>query len=225
MISMNNQVSFKSRIQFVPFAKFADTIHDAAKIDFGNCYKFVKEDKFFSTEVRTCTGGGFVEPLKNAMGFHILDSEYNNIAVIPWFERFVNFNAENGLLIGAKDLPDEVYKYSMPNLKKIKKYMLSKKINLSVFGPHALRKSQSHFHFSLPDDTWTLCTQYYENNNLKEISSLKDLVFCFKNISISPKDTLFIGDKEITPKDCPSIFNVGKKRNNILNFLCGFFNL
>ena len=204
----NNSISFTSKIRFVDRhiykimdkKNFIDFIHSKPNI--------LKADEFYSEEIRTCTGGGLVNPYKEAEGFHFWD-DYTNKKNFPHLVnslfRFVK-NPERGLLIGSKEL--EIFPYSVEQFNRFKKVFLERVKNVTIFQQHTFPYAETHYHYSLADDTWTLCSHYRNEKDLnyKTIKSLDALKKCFKNISIAEGDRLFIGKKEILPTDAPEIF-------------------
>ena len=73
----NSSISFTSKISFVDRTAFAmlkknnliDYTHQSSNI--------LKADEFYSPGIRTCTGGGLVNPLVEAEGFHFWDDMVN----------------------------------------------------------------------------------------------------------------------------------------------------
>lgn len=205
----NNSITFTSNIRFVdkPVYKmmtknnFIGFHHSVPNI--------LKAEEFYSEEIRTCTGGGLVIPFKEAEGFHFWDdllNKKNFDLIINKLFRFVK-NPEHGLLVGAKDY--EKSPYSVEQFLRFKKVFLERVKNLSIFEKHKFINSETHYHYSLENDTWTLCASYREPNEykLKAVKSLDSLKKCFEKISIAPNDRLFIGKKEILPTEAPEIFS------------------
>ena len=204
----NKSVSFTSKIRFVdrPVYKmlekknFIDFVHTKPNI--------LKADEFYSEEIRTCTGGGLVNPHKEAEGFHFLN-DYTNKKNFPQLVnslfRFVK-SPERGLLVGGKE--GDIFPYSLEQFEKFKKVFLERVKNVSLFQQHAFPYSETNYHYSLADDTWTLCSRYRNEKelNFNTVKSLEMLKKCFKKISIAEGDRLFIGKKEILRTDAPEIF-------------------
>ena len=204
----NNSPSFTSNIRFVNSAYYK-MLAKKNYIDFRhNAPNILKADEFYTEGIRTCTGGGLVSPGIEAEGFHLWDDKINNKnlpVIINSMFRFVK-NPQRGLLIGSKDLDLNIY--SLPHFKKLK-YEFSKRIkDISYFQTHTFENAETHFQYSLKDDTWNICTLYREDaeSRLKAAASLKELLTCFRKIFIADGDRLFIGKKEILPKDCPELF-------------------
>lgn len=204
----NNSLNFTSKIRFVDSpvyramkkSNYIDYFHDKPNI--------LKAKEFYSEGIRTCTGGGLVNPHVEAEGFHLWDDRTNakNFSmIVNSLFRFVK-NPERGLLVGSKEL--EGSPYSLPQFAKLKQVFSERVENVTLFQKHKFDNSQTHYNYSLDDDTWTLCTTFRRSDNAKlnTVRSLKDLQNCFEKISIAKGDRLFIGKKEITPQDCPEIF-------------------
>ena len=206
----NNSVSFTSKIKFVDRQCFCmmkkknyiGFRHDEANI--------LKAPEFYSTEIRTCTGGGLVNPNVEAEGFHfwvdLTNKKKFNILANSLF-RFVK-NPERGILLGSKDLKNANSKYSIEQFQNFKKVFMEKVKNITLFEQHRNTNSQTHYHYNLDTDTWTLCSSFMVpgSGKVKYVTKLNDLRECFVNISIADGDRLFIGKKEIKFSDAPDIF-------------------
>ena len=170
----------------------------------------LKADEFYSLDIRTCTGGGLTKPsTQEAEGFHFWDDGVTNkkandnvISLI----RFVK-NPERGIILGGKRLDENPL--SIPLFNKFKQ-LISERVNnnLTVFGIHKNAYGQTHYHYDKKTDTWTICSEYIksEKGPQRAVNSLGTLRNAFEEISIAPGDRLFIGNKEILPKDAPDIF-------------------
>mgnify|MGYP001624242343 CR=1 FL=1 len=204
----NNNISFKSKIKFVDRAVYK-MMPKKNYIDFKHsCPNILKADEFFSEGIRTCTGGGLVNPNVEAEGFHIWDDMTNKKRfplIINSLFRFVK-SPKRALLVGSKELKGS--DYSLEQFERFKQSLQSRIKNISYFQKHRYYNSETHYHYSMADDTWTLCSSFQQKKNgkYKTVRSLKDLLDCFEHISIAKGDRLFIGKKEILPKDCPEIF-------------------
>lgn len=78
---------------------------------------------------------------------------------------------------------------------------------LSIFEKHKHLKSESHFAYSVNDDTWLISTSYVnDSGKLQQVKNINHLKKAFENIKIADGDKLFIGKKEITKTDYPEIF-------------------
>ncbi len=204
----NNSISFGSSIRFVnrdvykllEKKNFIDYRHDRPNI--------LKADTFFSEEIRTCTGGGLVNPGSEALGFHFWD-DMPNKKKFPYLMnclfRFVK-QPQNGLLVGSKNVPGNPY--SIDQFQNIKKKFLERVKNLSIFEEHKMLNSETNYHYSLKDDTWTLCANFQDEKDMyyKSVTNIERLRNMYKNISIADGDRLFIDGKEIFPSDVPEIF-------------------
>ena len=206
-----DNITFKSKIQFVHNIEFSKNKTKGYYIGYThNVPNILKADKFYTEAIRTCTGGGLVIPQKEAIGFHIWDDKTNkkNFELIKnsmfrWIQ-----NPERGLLIGSKKLIGSPF--SIEQFQKFKKSFSEKVPNLTLFEEHANQYSQSHFSYSVKDDTWIIASDYYEPETKKHIvvTSLEALKKAFKTIKIAKGDSLFIGKKEITPQNAPELFEV-----------------
>ena len=213
IINMQNQVSFTSKIQFVDPYHFLK-IRKGDRIGYKhNEVNILKSPLFYSEDIRTCTGGGLVNPQIEAEGFHFWDDLKNkknfNLIMNSLF-RFIK-NPKQALLIGSKEINSNPL--STEQFQKIKQIFLERVPNITIFEKHRFRNSESHYHYNLKDDTWTICSTYNRPNNLTQntIKTIADLKNCFEYIQISPQDKLYINNKEIIPKDYPDIFQTKNK--------------
>lgn len=199
---MNNRISFKSNINFVSIESFKK-IRNGEFLDFrDNFINAVSSPEFYTESVMDCTAGGITDhKKKKSMGFHIT-GEYR-LKHPPFY---MLGKAKNGLILGSKKTKYSVN--SAPNYETIKNFLAQKVQNLSVFGQYRHKHAMSDMHYSLKDDTWTICTIYYNCGfrNLKEVTTPKRLLGTFKDIKIAKGDRLFFEGKEVLPKDCPFIF-------------------
>ncbi len=206
--TMSEKVSFKSRINFVDRAMF-DKIKRGTKILYKHdTPNIIKDNEFFTEEIRTCSGGGLVKPFVEADGFHLMDDviNFNNLHdFLVYLFRYVK-NADRGLLLGSKELGTRPY--SVKVFEKIKKAFLARIPNVSLFEGHTYSQAQTHFNYSLKDDTWTICSEYRPLNTkaLLPVRTLSELKKVYRNVSIADGDTLFINGKQITPDMAPEIF-------------------
>lgn len=211
----NSSISFTSKIRFVDRTAFAmlkknnliDYTHQSSNI--------LKADEFYSPGIRTCTGGGLVNPLVEAEGFHFWDDMVNAKKfpqLINSLFRFVK-DPERGLLVGSKELKGSVY--SIPQFQNFKKAFLERVKNVSLFEQHVFENSGTDYHYSLKDDIWTLCTTYIKNDDsrLNSVRTIGQLLKCFKNISIADGDRLFVGKKEVLPSEYPELFKSTQNYN------------
>lgn len=204
----DNSITFTSTIRFADRRAY-NLLKKNNKIEyFHNRPNILKADQFYSEEIRTCTGGGLVKPFEEAEGFHIWDDKPNMKKFPDNINKLFRFvkNPERGILIGSKNRKENPY--SMEMFAKFKKVFLERVKNISLFERHRYELSETNYHYSLKDDTWTIYSTYQRDKNsaMRQIKTLDDLLECFENISIAKGDRLFIGKKEILPKDCPEIF-------------------
>ena len=168
----------------------------------------LKADEFYSEGIKTCTGGGVVIPFKEAEGFHFWDDMTNKKKfpdIVNSLFRFVK-NPQRALLVGSKKLDDSPY--SIEQFERFKKVFTERIKNVSLFERHRYENAQTHYIYSLDNDTWTLFSEYQKGKNIRynQVKSLKALKECFENISIADGDRLFINNKEITKADAPELF-------------------
>ena len=148
-----------------------------------------------------------------AEGFHFWDDRTNKknfSQIVNSLFRFVK-NPQRALLVGSKDL--EGNPYSIEQFQRLKKVFLERIKDVTLFEKHNFDNAQTHYHYSLKDDTWTLFSEYRKSDNgryhtVKDLKSLKE---CFENISIAEGDKLFLNGKEIKISDAPEIFVTKKE--------------
>lgn len=210
IIGMNNQISFTSKINFVDYSKFSTKIKNAYEIGYRHDVpNIMKAPEFSTLGIRTCTGGGLIKSYREAEGFHLWDdltNKKNFPEIINKLFRFVR-NPERGLLVGSKNL--ETNKFSMEQFQKLKKVFLDRVENVSLFEEHNHTSSETHFHYSLDKDTWTMCSRFWQKNNPQAITvkNMQTLLEGFRNVKIAKGDQLFFNGKEVNPKDYPEIFD------------------
>lgn len=230
MMYMDNNVSFKSRINFVNMKEFTKLIQGTPSIDFDKpTRKILKASEFHTMGIRTCTGGGLTNTKsKKAVGFHLQDSEDNiydfskNIS-----KMFDLIKPERGLLIGSKkgrifdNTTFSKYQFTL-----LKNEFMQKVPNISYFQEHKHLYGQSHFHYSQKNDTWSICGQWaFETPRQyiqKQIKNVEDLKNSYKKIEIAKGDQLFINGKEVLPEEYPELFTETKNSvqgivNNIID--------
>ena len=206
-----SNISFTSNIRFINYKKFNRKYKRTINIGFHHDESNIRKDnQFRSTNIRTCTGGGLVTPNVEAAGFHFWDDITNDrkfpLIMYDLF-RFVE-EPERALLIGGKDLKENPF--SIKQFQKFKETFLDNIKNVSIFGPHKHKFAESHYHYSLDTDTWTIASTYLEKQDKRlithSVENLFDLLDFFEQISIAKGDRLFFGKQEILPQDCPDIF-------------------
>lgn len=207
-MEMNSSVTFTSKICFVDHPVFS-MMNKVNYIDYSHSRpNILKADEFYSKEIRTCTGGGLVNPFSEAEGFHLWDDATNHKNfknIINTLFRFVR-EPQRGILLGSKDL--KTNPYSIEQFENLKKVFLERVKNVSLFERHKFTNSETAFHYSLPTDTWTLCTSFREDGNLQKkfVKKPEDLLKVFENVYIADGDRLFIGKKEVLPSAYPKLF-------------------
>lgn len=208
---MNNNLSFKSRINIVNASEFKKS-DKGVYIDFreGKSLKsVVKAPKFYTTGIRTCTGGGVVND-DGSIGFHFwhqlerkhLKSNLNKINhLMP--------NIKSGLLIGSKNL-SKTAKESVPNFEFTKNYLMEKCSNISYFKTFTETFAEADVKYSFENDTWDIClfSNIKKGKNNKDNSklTLQKLKSFFKEIYISPTDELYINGQKVEKTDAPEFF-------------------
>ena len=204
----NTSISFTSKIRFISGSAYT-MLQKRNYIDFiHNKPNILKADEFYSMNIRTCTGGGLVNPFVEAEGFHFWDDMVNakNFPqLINSLFRFVK-EPKRGLLVGSKDLKGSPY--SLTQFENFKKVFMDRVNNVSLFQKHKFTNSETHYNYSVFTDTWTLCTGYREGDDLKwkYIRKADDLLQVFEKVSIADGDRLFIGKKEVLPSKHPELF-------------------
>lgn len=205
---MNNNISFKSNIEFITEKEFNKNKDKGYYISYQHTHpNILKANKFFSLEIRTCTGGGIIDENGDAIGFHIWDDKVNmkkfHDIIVKMFQYIAK--PERGLLLGSKELKSNPY--SLKLFKNFKDEFQKRISNISIFEKHKNLNSETHFAYSQKDDTWLICTSIVtKDKSLKNIKNVNDLKEAFETIKIADGDRLFIGKKEITEKDCPDFF-------------------
>ncbi len=200
--------SFKSKINFIPYGQFAK-MNKINPIKFDHEHPNVlKADKFWSANIRSCTGGGIVGK-NEASGYHIWDDRVNFDGIKNVIENITSSVKEpvSGLVIGAKDIKEAPR--SMPMFTKIRNAMNRNVPNVSVFQAIKEKLGQIHYAYNRKEDTWYLCCEKVNpknGNSIPVVRGIKSLKNFFSKISIAPNDRLFIKGKEVLPKDCPEIF-------------------
>lgn len=209
MDTNNKSISFTSNINFVNRHKFWRYHKKFYKyIDFES-NDIVRAPNFITDGIRTCTGGGLTDGKKEAVGFHVLDDTFNVECLDSIIETITKFSNDStrGLLVGGKDIFSRFS--SLELFYKFKNLLTQQFENISCFEVHKYQSSETHFRYSLNDDTWTVCTQFLKRPDeefVYDVNSVQDLRDCFRKISIAKGDKLFINNKEITAVDCPKFF-------------------
>ena len=170
----------------------------------GRCIRF--GDDLYTSKIRTCTGGGLVDPYNEICGFHILNSEHHNKYIKDILAVYLKkIDAKRALIIGSKNAP--TVEYSVENFNIIKKLITSKIKDVTLFERHRFHYSESSFHYSAKKDTWTIVSVFDDAKRKNiEVTTLKNLLKAFKKIQIAKGDRLFMEGKEILPQECPKIF-------------------
>lgn len=208
----HSNLSFSSKINFVSYDEFDNRVNQNGD-GFVPSWKAepcsIVGDEFYSVQLRTCTGGGIVEPGKKVVGFHFYDCQKNldnaEQNVEDLFEKAPN--AECGLVIGGKDLPRA--NCSLAQFAKIKDKFLEKLKSVSIFQTHSYADSETNYHYSVDDDEWTINTQFSVlpgHPKVHDVTTLDKLKAAFDNILIADGDELLIQDIPIKKEDAPELF-------------------
>ena len=201
-------LSFKSKINIITFGEF-DKMKKINLIKFDhNNPNVLKADRFWSANIRSCTGGGLVGK-NEASGYHIIDDVQNFEGIKNVIENITSSvkNPISGIVLGCKDIKEAPR--SMRMFVKIRNAMKRKTPNVSVFQQIKDDWGQVHYAYNRKEDTWYICCEKINPKNgggisvVRGINSFKNF---FGNISIAPTDRLFIKGKEVLPADCPEIF-------------------
>lgn len=205
----DNSITFTSNIHFVDRKIYSKLVKKNSIGYWHNVSNILKADEFYTEGIRTCTGGGIVNLFKEAEGFHFWDdktNEKNFAKIVNSLFRFVK-NPQRALLVGSKEL--EGCPYSIKQFERFKKVFNERIKDVTLFERHRYENSQTHLHYSLNTDTWTIFSQYRKSDDGRciQVKNLKNLRECFCHIKIADGDRLFIAGKEISPKDAPDIFD------------------
>ena len=195
---MRNVISFCSKINFVNSYEFFKNHQDGTYIDYHSDFINAADSAdFYTSNVADCIAGGIVSPYKMSVGFHIT-GEY----ILPDQPfQISGKKPERALLIGSKKIL--ISPHSVLNFDTMKNFLKKTARHLTYFQEHKPFFSASDIHYSLKDDTWTICTCY---GLFSEIRKTKELFKVFRKIKIADGDRLFIKGQEIMPRDCPQIF-------------------
>jgi len=207
-----DRISFTSKINFVDgktFEKFyrGKYIDFRPENNFSNPQKFhwpwfkkslrndiIKADEFYTDNVRTCTAGGVIDSnTGQCAGFHIYDSYDNAVDADKLLEAIFTLvpNPERAMILGSKRL--SFANYSLPVFEEILEGLKSKIKNITIFREHIFPYSETHFHYSLKKDTWTIRSLFRYPTDLmydREVLDSKALHECFKEIKIANNDKL-----------------------------------
>lgn len=207
--SMDNSISFKSKIKFVKNTEFFMNHNKGQFIGFRHDVpNILKSDRFYTEAIRTCTGGGLVNPQKGALGFHLWDDKTNkknfekiSMTMVRWLP-----SAERGILVGSKKLLSSPY--SIEQFSRLKEFLSNRIKKISMFECHVHDDSQTHFSYSLKDDTWLLSSTYIDKDTGEYVlvDTIEKLRKAFAKIKIADGDSLFIAGQNVTRLDAPDFF-------------------
>lgn len=90
----------------------------------------------------------------------------------------------------------------------IKEFLLKNVRYLSIFEKHKQTCSQTHFNYSLKNDTWLVTSDYIDDStgDYHLVNSIETLRSMFEYIKIAKGDELYIGNKKITSVEAPDLF-------------------
>lgn len=193
MYDMSSEISFKSKINFVPESRFYNDMIKGTNIDFRVPEKaFQKAGEFFTEGVRSCTAGGFLNSKTGeAAGFHYYDSENGCKNIETFADRiFQVINPDRCLLLGSNDL--KCAPFSVESFQKFKKIFTKRIKNVTIFEQHVFPWSESDLHYSAANDRWDIHTMFRPLTDYKEysVSNAEDLQKSFRKIIISDGDIL-----------------------------------
>lgn len=206
---MTNEISFKQNIRFVDAKTFREMVSKGAKyIECSDTASCIKGKSFVTYGIMSCTAGGFRNAGRKAFGFHYYDCckglkhiENNCTKLYNAIRR-----PTSGLLIGGKHIA--CARYSIPIFSKMEKFFSGRIKNLSIFREHSHYDGETSFTYDSKTDTWGILAQWGDSNFVKTTKDLKNF---YKEIIIANGDRVFIGDKEIDPKE---IMKPGPKSKN-----------
>lgn len=215
----NYNVSFTSDIKIVPKSILKKVIKGPEIDHLSDYKKILKNQDFYTFDVRTCTAGGFVSLKEEPVGFHIYNTPTNfkNVKafaknILDMFDTQIN----NGLIFGGKKVSTENVasgetvknrKVSIPMFQRFKKIFSEAVKNLSVFEEHQNTNGQTHYFHSQAENAHYLCAEtQISDKNFQSVSTLEELKAFYKHIKIAKTDNLYINGKEITREMAPEIF-------------------
>ena len=212
-----DNVSFTSKFQWVDAKKF-DNFRRGAYVDFraennltaldminlkniekmtGGKIKHprldvVKADEFYTEEVRTCSAGGVVNTKTGeAAGFHAYDSLFTLEKVDDILENLFGYvpNADRVFIVGSKELHCGA-EFSRPIFKALYDGIARRVKNVTVLREHTLPYSETDFHYSANNDTWTIHSMFRPLTDIKQfdVLSREDVDKCFKEVKIADGD-------------------------------------
>ena len=201
---MDNRISFTSTINFVTGREFAKTVrkcHTYIPYEPYEADTFYKiANSFFTTDIRTCSAGGFSDGIDFALGLHILDS-FNNNKYINIIKNTIKNKLPDrplhGLLIGSKNLVWRNLE-SPKNFAELKNFMQKNAKYFSYFEEHN-SAAESNIHYGLINDTWTINTKAFDKRKelYYDVITKYELLKVFKDIHISDGDILMIKGQKI----------------------------
>ena len=156
--------------------------------------------EFYTEGIRTCTGVGVISHRNlEAGGFHYLDSSLNKFFLGRNLKKLFSQikNPDSALIIGGKNV--EGRSDSIKNFNTICEEMRKRVPRVTIFGEHNFRESESHIHYSLKDNTYTINTVYKRNStdDMHDVLSVDDLHEAFKNVELAEGDALYINGKQV----------------------------
>lgn len=188
-----DNLTFKSRINFVKDNSFQQLKKGNPVGFFPFKESFLKSDEFYTEAVRTCTAGGIIDSLnKKVVGFHFYDGEevLKNLQI--YLDKMFSLleKPDKALLLGGKHLHDA--KYSVEIYQKVKETLKSRLDNVTTFDIHKLPWSESDLHYSAIDDVWDIHTMWRPLTDYRErdLISQEDISNCFESMELSSDDII-----------------------------------
>jgi hypothetical protein len=114
--------------------------------------------------------------------------------------KIISGDITKGLIIGGKQ--DSFYKKSLEVFDWARNCCNKIASEISVFRNQA-KNSRTDIQYSPKKDTYTIVSGGWPDNKIQSVEDLKN---CFKEISIAPKDKLFIAGKRVSKSKYPELF-------------------
>ena len=84
----------------------------------------------------------------------------------------------------------------MPLIQAIYKSFLKRIPNVTLFSENLFPFSESNFHYSVKNDTWTIQSMFRPlfDTKVVDIQSKEDIYKCFKNVKVANGDVITFND-------------------------------
>ena len=197
-------VSFKSKINFIPSEGFPDIKRSASFLEVPeDIHVQTKKSDIFADCICDCTALFLVGKERIVHAFHFFNNEDTSSENLEKTldKQLEKYKIYKGLIIGGKKLkhrPDSL-KVFQRVLDKVKKFSP----DISVFknqGRHGI----TDVHYSPQEDTYNIQSDY--GPSLKTLASVEELIQAFKEISVAPQDELYINGKLVSKNEHPKLF-------------------